>query len=65
MFVSPYFNKQTKNLISEEIVLKMGLSIIDRKCETLLICGLKTEAVRFIKTTVQCLKTDVKMEPPI
>ena len=56
MLVSPYFNKYNENLICEEIALKMGLSIIDRNCETLSIRGMKTEAVGYIKTTVQCLK---------
>ena len=56
LLVSPYFDKFTENLICEEIVLKMGLPIFDRKCETLSISGVKTEAVGYIKTTVQCLK---------
>ena len=56
MLVSPYFDKSNENLICEEIVLKMGLPILDRKCETLSISGLKTEAVGYVKTTVQCLK---------
>ena len=34
----------------------MGLSIVDRNCETLSIHGMKTEAVGYIKITVQCLK---------
>ena len=34
LFISPYFDKSTKNLICEKIVLKMGLSILYRKFET-------------------------------
>ena len=60
LLVSPYFDKFTENLICEEIVLKMGLPIFDRKCETLSISGVKTEAVGYIKTTVQCLKSGFK-----
>ena len=40
----------------------MGLLIFDRKCETLSISGNKTEAVGFVKTTVQCLKMVSKRE---
>ena len=60
MLLSPYFDKYTENLICEEIVLKMGLPIFDRKCKTLSISGIKTEAVGFIKTTVQCLKNGIQ-----
>ena len=54
MLLSPYFDSE--NLICEEIVIKMGLPIFDRKCETVSISGIKTEAVGFVKTNVQCLK---------
>ena len=49
MLVSPYFNKYKQNLTCEEIALKMGLSIMNRNCETLSIHGMKTEAVGYIK----------------
>ena len=62
LLLSPYFTKFTENLICEEIVLKMGLTILDRKCETMTISGIKTEAVGFIKTTVQCLSDGVQTE---
>ena len=60
LLLSPYFDKFPENLICEEIVLKMGLPILDRRCETLSISGVKTEAVGFIKTTVQCLSDGVQ-----
>ena len=60
LLLSPYFAKFTENLICEEIVLKMGLPILDRKCETSSISGFKTEAVGFVKTTVQCLSDGVQ-----
>eukprot|EP00092_Neocalanus_flemingeri_P107999 GFUD01138624.1.p1 GENE.GFUD01138624.1~~GFUD01138624.1.p1 ORF type:complete len:491 (-),score=91.20 GFUD01138624.1:1652-3124(-) len=60
MMVSPYFDKFTENLICEEIVLKMGLPIFDRKCETLSLHGIRTEAVGMINSTVQCLKNGVQ-----
>ena len=60
MLDSPYYQKYSENLICEEIVLKMGLSINDRKCETLSISGIKTEAVGHIRTTAQCLRNGVQ-----
>ena len=38
----------------------MGLSILDRKCKTISISGVKTETVGFVKTTVQCLTNGVQ-----
>ena len=60
MLDSPYYQKYSENLICEEIVLKIGLSINDRKCETLSISGIKTEAVGHIRTTAQCLRNGVQ-----
>eukprot|EP00092_Neocalanus_flemingeri_P028987 GFUD01031470.1.p1 GENE.GFUD01031470.1~~GFUD01031470.1.p1 ORF type:complete len:472 (+),score=80.71 GFUD01031470.1:263-1678(+) len=60
MLVSPYFTKFTENLICEEMVLKMGLTIFNRKCETISISGIKTEAVGVIHSTVQCLQNGVQ-----
>lgn len=56
LLVSPNFDKFSETLICEEIVLKMNLPMYGKKCETVSINGIKTEAVGFIKTTVQCLK---------
>ena len=56
MLSSPNFPKYTENLMCEEIVLKMGLQISNRKCEPLSINGVKTEAVGIINTTVQRLQ---------
>lgn len=55
LLVSPALEKFTENLVCEEIILKMNIPIFDRQCETISIGGVKTEAVGFIKTTVQCL----------
>ena len=38
----------------------MNIPIFDRQCETISIGGIKTEAVGFIKTTVQCLSQGVQ-----
>ena len=60
MTLSPYFDKFPENLICEEIILKMGLPILNRKCETISINGFKTETVGLVKTTVQCIKNGVQ-----
>ena len=60
LLLSPALEKFTENLVCEEIILKMNIPIYDRQCETISIGGIKTEALGFIKTTVQCLSNDVQ-----
>ena len=60
LLFSPALEKFTENLVCEEIILKMNIPIFERQCETISIGGVKTEAVGFIKTTVQCLSNGVQ-----
>jgi hypothetical protein len=60
LLLSPALEKFTENLVCEEIILKMNIPIFDRQCETISIGGIKTEAVGYIKTTVQCLNNGLQ-----